>query len=406
MPLDDYEPERTDISPQAVKRILIGVAIAFAAGLLVFAFVNRDKLTPENLSVWWNYEVIGNGGKGFPVSIIGTDVKKSNFAVNQNRVAYASDTSFVTLNSKGSEINNVQLRYSKPVMKTAENRFLTYGLGDTGYQLFSFDNNIYAGDADNIIFTGDIASNGNYALVTEGDGFLSELYAFDGNHNRIFKYSFSEYYITSVALNNSGTGCMACGITSDGGGVKTGVYILDFGKEEPVSFYTIFGDSIVDSKYISGRRVVLVGENAAYLIKIGSEDYTTISYEDKPLTNYCFSPSTGTFGLALSKSGDGRSCTLVSYNDNGDVITSIDNNYGAESFSMYKGTMAVLDGNIIYVYDNNGMLIYRGDSGTGSKAIVLTSDSTAYVLSVNQIRYIDLQNPATADSAAEEDKNP
>ncbi|WP_405317473.1 DUF5711 family protein [Ruminococcus sp.] len=389
MPLEDYEQERTNISPKAVKKIIIAVAIALVAGLLVLAFANRDKLSPENLSMWWSYEVLGNGGKGYPVELVGSEVKKGNFAVNQSRVAYASDTSFVTLNSSSKEIANVQLRYSKPVMKSGENRFLTYGLGDTGYQILTYDKELYAGTAEGVIFTGDIAPNGNFCLVTEGNGFLSELYAFDRNNNRIYKYSFSEYYINSVAINSDGSGCVACGITSNNGAMRTGIYVLDFSKEEPVGKYTIENDSILDSRYISGRRIALVGENASYVVKVGEEDYASVKYEGK-LTNYCFSPSTRSYAIALSKSGDGRSCTLIRYNDNGDVQTQIDTEKGAESFSVFKGTMAVLDGNTIYTFNSEGNITNTCDAGTGATAVTLTSDSTAYVLSINQMRYFDL----------------
>ncbi len=389
MPLEDYEQERTNISPKAVKKIIIAVAVALVAGLLVLAFANRDKLSPENLSMWWSYEVLGNGGKGYPVELVGSEVKKGNYAVNQSRVAYASDTSFVTLNSSGKEIANVQLRYSKPVMKSGENRFLTYGLGDTGYQILTYDKELYAGTADGAIFTGDIAPNGNFCLVTEGNGFLSELYAFDKNNNRIYKYSFSEYYINSVAINSDGSGCVACGITSDNGAISTGVYVLDFSKEEPLGKYKIDDDSILDSAYISGRRVALVGEKYSYVVKIGEEDYVSVKYEGK-LTNYCFSPSTRSYAIALSKSGDGRSCTLIRYNDNGDVQTEIESGKGAESFSVFKGTMAVLDGNTVYTFNSQGNITNTCDAGTGAKAVTLTSDSTAYVLSINQMRYFDL----------------
>ena len=400
MPLEDYEQEKTDLSPAAVKKIIIGVAIALVAGLIVFAFANRDKLTPANLSVWWTYDVLGNAGRGYPVNIVGTEVKSNNFTENQNRIAYASDTSFVTLNSTGSEIANVQLRHSKPVMKACENRFLTYGLGEKEYQVLSFDKALFTGEAQNVIYTGDIASNGVYCFVTEGDGFMSELYVFNSDNNRIFKYSFFFFYVNAVALNNDGSGCVACGLSSDGGAMKTGVYVLDFGKEEPVNTYVIPNDAIIDCKYISGRRAALVGDNASYVIKVGAEEYNTVSYEDKPMVNYCFSPKTGSFALALSKSGDGRSCTLISYNDNGDKIFEVDNKYGAESLSVLNGTMAVLDGNTIYAYNKAGELKYSCDAGTGSRAIILISDKTAYVLSINQIRLVDLsRNPATSDSA-------
>ena len=176
VPLDDYEPEKTEISVKAVKKIVLGVLISLLMGLVVLAFANRDKLTWDNISVWWNYEVMGTAGKGFPVNIVGSEVESGNIAVNQNRVAYASDTSFITLNSTGREVNNSQLRYTKPVMKSAENKYLTFGLGETGYQVHSFDSSIYTGTADGGIFAGDIASNGKYCIVIEGNGFYSELY--------------------------------------------------------------------------------------------------------------------------------------------------------------------------------------------------------------------------------------
>lgn len=399
MPLDDYEQEKTDISPEAVKKIIIGVCVALAAGLIVFAFANRDNLTWDNISNWWTYDVLGNAGNGYPVNLIGTEVKSGNFSVNQNHVAYASDTSFVTLNSTGSEIANVQLRYSKPVMKSSGNRFLTYGIGATGYQIQDFDGMLYSGEAEGAIYTADISSNGVYGIVTEGGGYLSILYVFNSNNNRIYKYSFSEYYINSIALNSDGSGGIACGIASDNGAVKTGVYVLDFAKEEPVSQYSISADTIVDCDYLNDNRAVLVGQSSSYVIKRGEENYVTIKYDSKTLANYCFNPDTNSFALALSKSGDGRNCVIDIYNDNGERTSSIDTDYGAESISLYKGTVAILDGNTAYGFNSTGDLLYSCDTGTGSKRLILTSDNTAYVLSVNQVRYFDLSKSSTEDTA-------
>lgn len=399
MPLDDYEQEKTEISPEAIKRILIGVGVAIVAGLIVFAFSNRDKLTWDNISTWWTYDVLGNAGNGFPVNIVGSEVAASNLYVTQGRVAYASDTSFVTLNSTGSEVANIQLRYSTPVMKSSGNKYLTYGLGSTGFQIQSFDEKLYTGEESENILTGDIASNGVYCLVTEGNGYLSSLYVYNKNNNRIFKYSFSEYYITSVALNSDGSGGVACGITSDGGAVSSAVYLLDFSKEEPKSVYTISGDSVIDCKYLGDSRVALIGQSASYIIKNGDENYITNSYEDRTLANYCFNTDTQTYTIALSRSGDGRSCALLQYNSNGDNKCSIDTEYSAESISSYKGVIGILDDNIVYVYSMDGTQRYAYNVGTGSKKVILTGESEACVLSANQIRRFDLNKTSTADTA-------
>ncbi len=397
MPLDDYEQEKTEMSPEAVKKIIIGIGIAIVAGLIVFAFSNRDKLTWDNISTWWTYDVLGNAGDGYPVSIVGSEVIPSNFSVTQGRVAYASDTSFVTLNSTGSEVSNLQLRYSTPVMKSDGNRYLTYGLGDTGFQIHCFDSKLYSGEAEEEIYTGDITSNGVYCLVTKSNGYFSALYVYDANNNRIFKYSFSEYYITSVALNSNGTGCVACGITSDNGAVSAGIYILDFKSEEPKGLYNINSDCVIDCEYLSDSRVALIGQYASYVVKIGSDDYITNSYEDRTLSNYCFNTDINTYTVALSKNGDGRSCVLLQYNNNGDSKCSIDTDYSADSISTYKGTIAILDGNTVYVYNTEGTQLYSADTDTGSKKLVLTGDSTAFVLGVNQIRLVDFRNVSTDD---------
>ena len=398
VPLDDYEPEKTEISVKAVKKIVLGVLISLGMALVVFAFANRDKLTWDNITVWWNYEVLGTAGKGYPVNIIGSEGESGNIAVNQGRVAYASDTSFVTLNSTGREVNNSQLRYTKPVMKAAENRFLTFGLGETGYQVQNFDSNLYSGTAEGGIFAGDIASNGKYCFVIEGNGFYSELYAFDSNNNRMFIYSFSEYYINSVAINKNGTGCVACGISNNNGEIKTGIYVLDFSDSEPVAKYEVQGDYIIDCKYISTGRAALVGGNASYLVKVDDDDLKTIDYGGKPLCNYCFCQNSETFSLSLSKSGDGKHCDIITYNNGGEKESSIDCDYGSESLSSYKSTIATLDGNMVYVF-KGGELAYSCYAGTGAKRVILCSGTEAFVLSVNQVRKIDLTNQSSPDSA-------
>lgn len=401
MPLDDYEQEKTEMSPDSVKKIIICVVIALVAGLLVFAFANRDKLTVDNISSWWTYDVMGNAGNGYPTNIVGSEVSQGNFVVSEGHVIYDSDTSFVTLSSSANEIFNNQLKYSKPILKYDMNKFLTYGIGTSGYQIDSLDKEIYSGEADDNIFCGDIASNGIYCLVTEGNGYFSTLSVYDSENNRKYKYSFSEYYITSVSLNKDGSGCIASGITSDMGAMSSGIYFLDFTKEKPVNQYKVNDDAIVDCEYITSDTVALVGETSSYLATKGNKDIQKISYDDKTLANYCFNPDTSSFALALSRSGDGRSCTILSYDNNAKKKYSKNTDHSADSLSVYKNVICALDANVAYLYNTDGKETKSLDAGTGAKKVFLSSESQAYVLSVNQIRFIDFNNPsnsATSDS--------
>lgn len=405
VPLEDYELEKTEMSPEAVKKIIVSVCIALAAGLVVFAFANRDRLSPESIANWWTYDVLGNAGNGYPVAIKGTEVNSNNFVLSDGHIAYASDTSFVTLNSSGSDIFSSQLKYSKPVLVSNKNMFLTYDLGGKGYEVNSLDKQLFASDTEDDIYTADIASNGVYAIVTEGNGYLSTLLAYNKDNNRIYKYSFSEYYITSVTLNSSGTACAASGITTQNGKVVSAVYMLDFSKEEPEQIIKIEGDVIIASKYITDSRVALVGNSASYVIKKGEENFVTNSYDSMTLSNYFFNTDTSTYAVALSRSGDGRSCSVINFDSNGAQRSKIDTDSRADSISVYKDKIALLDGNTANVYNTNGDKIFTADTGAGSKRIILSSDTTAYVLSVNQVRFVELsKNQSSTESPATPDK--
>lgn len=405
VPLEDYELEKTEMSPEAVKKIIISVCIALAAGLIVFAFANRDRLSPESIANWWTYDVLGNAGNGYPVNVTGTEVNTNNFVLSDGHIAYASDTSFVTLNSSGSQIFSAQLKYSKPVLVSNKNMFLTYDLGGKGYEVNSLDKQLFASDTDDDIYTADIASNGVYAIVTEGNGYLSTLLAYNKDNNRIYKYSFSEYYITSVTLNSNGTACAASGISTENGKVVSAVYMLDFSKEEPEQIIKIEGDAVIASKYLTDNRVALVGNTASYIIRKGDESFVTNSYDSMTLSNYYFNMDTLTYAVALSRSGDGRSCSVYTYDSNGSQKSKIDTESRADSISVYKDKIALLDGNTANVYNTNGEIIFSTDTGAGSKRIVLSSDTTAYVLSVNQIRFVELNNNQRATDKAATDDN-
>lgn len=93
--------------------------------------------------------------------------------------------------------------------------------------------------------------------------------------------------------------------------------MLDFSKQEPEQVIKIDGDVIIASKYLTDNRVTLVGNTASYVVKKGDENFVTNSYESMTLSNYYFNMDTLTYAVALSRSGDGRSCSVYTYDSNG-----------------------------------------------------------------------------------------
>ena len=70
-------------------------------------------------------------------------------------------------------------------------------------------------------------------------------------------------------------------MSSDKGSAVTGVYVLDFSQEKPVSTYKISGDSVLDCKYLTSDTAVLVGSQASYIVKKGEKNYKTVAMRTK-----------------------------------------------------------------------------------------------------------------------------
>ena len=117
VPLDEPSSDNVEISKTAVKRIIIVVVIMLVLGLVVFAIANRDNLTPEKISNWVKYDLLGSSDTGYPVKIIGTNVNDNNFVCDSG-VAYVSDTAYVSLSSEGNELCYNRHSFSKPIINT------------------------------------------------------------------------------------------------------------------------------------------------------------------------------------------------------------------------------------------------------------------------------------------------
>lgn len=387
VPLDEYNDEQPEISKDAVKRILIVVAVLFALGLVVFAVANRDAFSPDRLSHWFKYDLLGSGDKDFPVSIIGSTVNSGNFK-SDGDVMYVSDTSFAAIGNTGNEIGYNQHGFANPILCTAGNNVLIYNLGGNGFVTGTKEKLNKTKDTDYYVLTADINDKGYYCVVTQTDGYLSKIFVFNNNKEKIYTYSFSDYYINSVALNSNGTGCVACGVTGDNGSLLGIAYVLDFSQEKPVATYNLDDTTIYGVEYFNSNNVCMVGSNSAYTLDIGAGALKQVEYKNMLLTGYDINTDTNSFVLSLSRSGDGRTCSIQYINSAGETINVNDTNLAIESISLYKNRIAALDSDKCYLFDTDGNQLGKADAGNGSKAVRLSNADVAYVLGINEVRRI------------------
>ncbi len=382
LPLDQYESQEESPKLDKKKLIVAGaiIVLLFVAVLVYFNFGSITTCIGNNFS-----------DDLFSVPVSGTSVDSGNFRTFSDGLCYTSDTGFVYLDAEGEKIYSQQHGFGTPIMKLSSDLALVYDLDSTGYSIYSSIKQEYSGDAEDKILLADISSDGDYALVTEANGYNAKLTVYSSEHEKRYAYSFSDYYITSMALNSNATKAVVTGLSADEGVRVSAVYILDFEKEEPVAKHLIRSDVLFDCDFLSNKSVCAVGSAGTYIINGSSfSEVTKKSYSQMTLTAYDINTDIGVVALSLSRSGDGRNCNIEYVNSSGKTEKTIETDCAVISVSTYKDRVAVSDTSTAHIYRYNGDLLKSHSVNSDCKQIRLYSTNGLYLLGLSEITGLTL----------------
>ncbi|MBQ4105594.1 MAG: hypothetical protein IJC86_04320 [Clostridia bacterium] len=379
LPLEEYEKQDKENSVKLdKKKIIAAVSVVLVLVLCVLMYFGRGSIA--------SCVGVTSGDAEFSVPISGLDVEAGNFRVFSQGICYASDTGFTYLSKDGEELLTHHLGFGDPMLKVKGTAAIIYDLGATGYTICSDLKVMHSADAQDSIYLGDISSDFSYALVTETSGYNARLEAYSPDHKLIYAYNFSEYYVTSMALNSDATGAVVCGVSTDKGVSTSAVYVLDFTREEPVAKHIITDDLIFDCDYLSDSSICAIGSSGTYICR--GRSFGTLSkktYNQMTLTSYDINPDVGVLALSLSRSGDGRNCSIEYINSSGNTEKTIETDLSLVSVSTFKDRVAVSDTAGVYIYRNSGDLLKSQDIASDCKQIRMFSVDGLYLLGLDDI---------------------
>lgn len=402
-----YEKRRARRQKQNKREIKISRWFYYIIGLLLVAalgaliFVGLRSCSTEEVTDWYNTTTKGQGiGDGFPAQIVGNNISVGNFfSVNKDVVA-VSDTALLRLNTTAKVQLNHQHSYNRPILKVAGDKMMVYNLGSTGYSIETNEKIIRKTDAANNIMAADIAENGRYALVTDSTGYPSQMTVYLENDQEQYKYSFSGYYVTGIALNHDATGAAVTAISAENGGIISAVYLFDFTKETPTAVLTYPDTLITGVEYSDNGTVVAVGDNMASVIHSSTGAKVDYAYQNRQLSGYSIHGDYA--ALALEPYDSASTNQIVILDSAGNVFASLDTTEKAISISLLGDTVATLHQGKVMAYSVNAMrnqdtsagtavtAFSAQDAGSDAKALALCDESSAYVLGISEIRYLRL----------------
>lgn len=384
VPIDDYE--LPTVPKHIFKNMLKAIGIVFVSVAVLLVILNWNYLTSEQFANWFNYEFLGKSyGDGYPVRIVGTNVKSQNMMlVNDSVLTYCSDTAILTLNSTAGEIMNEQHSFTTPSLKTAGDYMIVSSTAAKSYKILTSNSVVCTGTTDAKIFDADISSNGRYALLTETDGYFSKFTAYLSDNREKYNYSFADSYAYTLSLNKDGTKAVVAALNSENGLSTAILYILDFNESAYEAKYVFEDDYIYDVCYLDNNNILAVGANSTYFIDVENQSKTTISYNSATLTIYKLSKENGVL-LSLSDTPDGQECSLMFIAQDGTTKYNFSLGQKIDALDLYGTSPVAVIQDKAYLYTESGSIVSQAECGRDTKQICMFNSNTAYTLGNSEI---------------------
>ena len=369
------------------KKVKLILSLFLVIFLFIFFWTNRSNFAPVNLGIWLKNEASCIlPGQGFPLDLGENKVLQENFKLSRKNLVILGDSSFVSLSASGRKIFENNHNFENPCLKTSGLRSIIYDLGGKKFKIESLSKSVHTDITEENITCGAISESGIYCLVTRSKVYPSELRVFDVNNKEKYRYCFSDYYVTDAGISENSKQACVSGVNSEGGKLKSEVYILDFKSETPKLIMEIPYNFLHHICFFENGNVLAVGNKYASVINPGKSTRVDYSFENMELQDFdfnkkdgaCFCLSTGNFGI------------LTAINSEGTEIFKSNISENVESISYFQGKIAVLTQKEILIYN----LLTSGKKSkeikAGFKKVLLTPFSRVYLLGTKTIETLNI----------------
>lgn len=400
MPSNDYkETVRRDINDKrkpkkkalpfgCSSRFAVCAAFCIICCVAVLVVAKWDVLSPKGIYEWFAFSSTDDGS--FLSSLSGTSVLENNLQTTENGLIYVSDTSIVSLEYNGKKLFSSQHNFTNPLIKTSSAYSIAYNVGGSNYRIISNNEELYRSTQGTSIVDCDITNSGIYCVISDKTGYLSLLSVYDDENNLIFSYSFNDYYALSVSLNESGTMAAVGASNTVDGKLVSKVYLLDFLKDKPVNVYTYDDQIVYNVEFLSKNTFAVVTDSLTSVVNCDKNKEIPYSYGTRVLTAYNISYDNCVV-LSLSRSDDGRECTVVTLDAEGNEFNSFATSDKIFALDVNEDKIAYLSGNYLNLCNPYGDSLGKWEVGTDAKSVVLPQNKVAYILGVSEIRRVDMK---------------
>ena len=250
----DFEKLRKKRQRKTTARRLF--ALLAVAGAIVGAVLVNNYLIDVGLTTRIRDVVESYGGGGFPISAPGGILR--DIKTLDGDLAVLNDTNLYVYNAKGKIISSFQKMQDTTVLICSGKRALTYNIGGKRLTVHSRGREMFAKELEHNILSASMNDSGDIAAVTSSRQYVAQITAFDRKGEESFRWYSADNLIANVAIAPSGERMAAVCVNTQGGQLKTVLYLFDFGREDELQKQELLGELVLNVAYLPDGRFSLL----------------------------------------------------------------------------------------------------------------------------------------------------
>ena len=281
---------------RARKKLIRNLLMMAGFGLVVFlCLILIQEAGKVDIKTAYNdvKAEMGTGG-GYPVELPGGKLLQLEGA-GGDTLMLLTDTNLYSYNGTGKQMLNQQHGMANQRMITSSDRTLLYDQGGLKVSLYSKSGLVNSMESDFNIYTGDIASNGNFVLATQSDTHLAQVTVYNKEMQWFYRWRSSDRPIISVSLSDVRDEMVVGCVDVSGGSYLSSISRFLLSTDKELGQVELPGELLLQVDYAGGNLVRAISDQKVTHFSADLKKQAEYSYGNRELNRFAVDES----GMAL-----------------------------------------------------------------------------------------------------------
>lgn len=383
------EIKRRKKKPQRQKKSrvrhpwLLALVLVVVLGAVSFA-AYRGLDSADSLRRMYTYSRLEKDADGKAELFRYDSDRSATYAMLGDGLLSVSTTRIRLLGGDGEEIWARTVNFKRPAIAAGNQTAAVYDIG--GQELYVFDTHgllrDMSAETENGILAVSINDAGYLALTALKSGYRAAVTVYNASLAPIFTFNSSERYVSDACVMNDNRHLAAVTLGEADGGFASILTFYAFDSEQPISETTLSDSMVLSLGNVGDTLAALQDDRLTIFLADGSLS-GSYRYEYPYLRGQ--SPGGGGFAaLLLSRYRSGSTLRLVTVNEKGEILGTLNTQHEVLDVSATGQYVAVLYGDSLTIYTPE-LTEYATLNGTEyAKQVAMRDDGTALLIGASR----------------------